>query len=75
MLSKRNRTRNSPNGYVPTACDTQEMELNTQTKYCSAKHEKVKVSVTVDGSEQDATWPMRVGSFNSLNALMFEKRS
>ena len=38
------KTRNSPNGYVATASGVQETELNTQTKHCSAKREKVKVS-------------------------------
>ena len=33
-------TRNLPNGYVVTAGGVQEMELNAQIKYCSAKHEK-----------------------------------
>ena len=38
-------TRNSPNGYVVTAGGVQQMELNAQTKSCSAKCEKqVKVS-------------------------------
>ena len=33
-------TRNFPNSYVVTAGDVQEMKLNAQTKYCSAKHDK-----------------------------------
>ena len=33
-------TRNSPNSYVSTAGGVQEMELNTETKHCLAKHEK-----------------------------------
>ena len=33
-------TINAPNGYVVTAGGVQEMELNVQTKHCSAKQEK-----------------------------------
>ena len=38
------KTRNLPNGYVVTAGGVQEMELNTQSKHCSAmRAKKVKV--------------------------------
>ena len=33
-------TRNLLKGYVATAGGVQEMQLNTQIKHCSAKHEK-----------------------------------
>ena len=48
--------RNLLNGYAATAGGVQEMELNAQTKYCSAKSESRSRSVMVDSSWQGASW-------------------
>ena len=46
LFSLKNKNKNFAEWlYVATPCGVQEMELKTQVKYCSAKHEKlIKVS-------------------------------